>query len=264
MAEGEGNVISDTVESVVQKFKDLPAAQPAGTEASHTAEKASREGRLFGREKSVHELLGAGKTADILLWRDKKVSACILAIVTTLYVVFEWLGWHLLPVLSIGSLVVLGILFLWSNLASLIKRSPPNVPFTQVSEDKAIHLAQVLRDQVNLLIDVLRDVVLGKDIKLFVEVELSLWFLSLIGKWADFLTLAYLCMQLKGISCLYYARDHLHENKVDRTLKKGYERTRTMGERGYEQARKLGGKLHDQVLLKIPHMAAKEEQRKNM
>ncbi|KAH7279138.1 hypothetical protein KP509_37G007000 [Ceratopteris richardii] len=239
MAEGEGNVISDTVESVVQKFKDLPAAQPAGTEASHTAEKASREGRLFGREKSVHELLGAGKTADILLWRDKKVSACILAIVTTLYVVFEWLGWHLLPVLSIGSLVVLGILFLWSNLASLIKRSPPNVPFTQVSEDKAIHLAQVLRDQVNLLIDVLRDVVLGKDIKLFVEVELSLWFLSLIGKWADFLTLAYLYVLILLTVPVLYER---HENK----------------------ARKLGGKLHDQVLLKIPHMAAKEEQRKNM
>ncbi|KAK4409642.1 Reticulon-like protein B14 [Sesamum angolense] len=34
--------------------------------------------RLFGSEKPLHALLGGGKAADILLWRNKNLSAAIL------------------------------------------------------------------------------------------------------------------------------------------------------------------------------------------
>ncbi|KAK5783547.1 hypothetical protein PVK06_038056 [Gossypium arboreum] len=31
--------------------------------------------RVFGRERPVHHVLGGGKSADLLLWRNKKISA---------------------------------------------------------------------------------------------------------------------------------------------------------------------------------------------
>ncbi|KAM0030402.1 hypothetical protein Hdeb2414_s0018g00536681 [Helianthus debilis subsp. tardiflorus] len=34
--------------------------------------------KLFGRQKPVHHILGGGKPADVLLLRNKKISASVL------------------------------------------------------------------------------------------------------------------------------------------------------------------------------------------
>lgn len=249
MAEGKKSFVSETVDSVIEKFKNLPAAQEAATEpiSRNMAEPISRDRRLFGREKSVHELLGGGKAADILLWRRAKISAAILSSVTIVYVLFEWLGCHVLSVVSTGALIVLAVLFSWSNLATFLKRSPLNVPKPQVSEEKALHIAGVLRDQVNLVMDMLHGVVLGKDIKLFIKVEVILYIIAVVGKWADFLTLVYLGVLLLLSVPVLYER---HEEKIDHTLK-----------RGLEQTHQLQGKLHEQVVAKIPQLASREQKK---
>ncbi|MCO5596414.1 hypothetical protein L7F22_050476 [Adiantum nelumboides] len=247
MAEGRKNILSETVDSVVDKFKNLPAAQDASAEPRQMVEPVSTQDHLFGRRKSVHELLGGGKVADMLLWRRPMLSAGILGGITLVYVVFEWLGCHVLSVLSTGALIILGALFLWSNIATFVKRSPLDVPMPQISEDKALHVASVLRDNVNLLMDMLHNVVLGKDIKLFFMVELALWILTIVGKWADFLTLVYLCVVLLLTVPVLYER---HEDKVNHTLK-----------RGYEQTQQLHSKLHDQVVAKIPQLASREQKK---
>ncbi|KAG0475260.1 hypothetical protein HPP92_014946 [Vanilla planifolia] len=35
--------------------------------------------KLFGRRRSVHSILGGGKYADVMLWRDKQLSGSIFA-----------------------------------------------------------------------------------------------------------------------------------------------------------------------------------------
>ncbi|KAH0676947.1 hypothetical protein KY290_024003 [Solanum tuberosum] len=34
--------------------------------------------KLLGRQRPIHSVLGGGKVADILLWRDKRSSGAIL------------------------------------------------------------------------------------------------------------------------------------------------------------------------------------------
>lgn len=239
MAEGEKTTLSHALDSVLDKFKNLPAAQDANAKSPVSSE------RLFRRERSVHELLGGGRVADIVLWRRANLSAAILSCATAVYILFEWLGCHVLSVLSMGSLIVFGALFLWSNAAAFVKRSPPNVPRPQLSEHTAIQVGAYLKDQLNWLISMLHEVVLGKDIKLFLKVELGLWILAVIGKWADFLTLVYLGVVLVLTVPAFYER---HEDKIDRSLQKGF-----------KQTQKLHGKLCDQVLSKIPRWSLKEK-----
>lgn len=241
MAEGEKSTISEAVDSVIEKFKSLPAAEDASTKLPSIPS----SDRLFCRERSVHELLGGGKVADIILWREAKLSAAILACVTIVYIVFEWLGCHVLSVLSIVALVVFGALFLWSNAAAFVKRSRPDVPRPQVSEDTALHVAAILKDEANLVMNMLHEVVIGKDIKLFLKVELGLWILSLVGKWADFLTLVYLGVVLVLTVPVLYER---HEDKIDRSLLQGF-----------EQTCKLHRKLYDKVLKRVPQLAPKQK-----
>ncbi|KAI5063523.1 hypothetical protein GOP47_0022070 [Adiantum capillus-veneris] len=244
MAEDQKSEVSETVESVIEKCKNLPAAQDASPEPPP-------DHRLFGRKKSVHQLLGGGEVADILVWKRPILSAGILGGMSVVYIVFEWLGCPVLSLLSTGALILVGALFLWSNIATFVKRSPLDIPMPRnISEEKALHAAKVVRDDVNLVLDMLHDVVQGKDVKLFLKVELALWILAIIGKWADFLTLVYLCVLLLLTVPLLLER---HEDKVEHTLR-----------RGYEQTRQLHTKLHDQVLAKLPQRLASREQKKSV
>jgi hypothetical protein len=60
--------------------------------------------------------------ADVLLWRNKKISSSVLALATVIWVFFEWLGYHLLTVVSFA--LVLGMVgqFVWSNFSSMLSR----------------------------------------------------------------------------------------------------------------------------------------------
>ena len=93
--------------------------------------------------------------------------------------------------------------------------------------------------------NMLHEVVIGKDIKLFLKVELGLWILSLVGKWADFLTLVYLGVVLVLTVPVLYER---HEDKIDRSLLQGF-----------EQTCKLHGKLYDKVLRRVLQLAPKQK-----
>lgn len=60
--------------------------------------------------------------ADIFLWRDKKISAGVLGVATTIWVLFELLEYHLLTLVSHILIFALTILFLWSNVSAFIKK----------------------------------------------------------------------------------------------------------------------------------------------
>lgn len=60
--------------------------------------------------------------ADVLLWRNKKISAGVLASATAVWVIFEWLNYHFLTFVCLGLVLGLIVQFLWSNASGLFKR----------------------------------------------------------------------------------------------------------------------------------------------
>lgn len=58
--------------------------------------------------------------ADLLLWRNKKISASVLTSATIIWVIFEWLNYHFLTI--VGFVLALGMLaqFIWSNAAGVL------------------------------------------------------------------------------------------------------------------------------------------------
>ncbi|XP_042460092.1 reticulon-like protein B1 [Zingiber officinale] len=100
--------------------------------------------RLFGREKSVHHVLGGGQafhfTANLIQWRDKKISAGILVGAIAIWILFEFVGYHLLPLIFHGLIISLLTLFLWSKALTLINKSPPHIPEVRILEDQTVTL----------------------------------------------------------------------------------------------------------------------------
>ncbi|GFQ02098.1 reticulon-like protein b4 [Phtheirospermum japonicum] len=80
---------------------------------------------LFGRQKPVHSALGGGKPADVILWRNKQISAALLAGSTVIWLLFEWIGYRLIPFICHSLIFSLASLFLWSNLSSFVNKSHP-------------------------------------------------------------------------------------------------------------------------------------------
>ncbi|XP_042422071.1 reticulon-like protein B1 [Zingiber officinale] len=95
--------------------------------------------RLFGREKSVHHVLGGGQAANLILWRDK-ISVGILVGATAIWILFEFVSYHLLPLISHGLIISLLTLFLWSKALTFINKSPPHIPEVRIPEDQIVTL----------------------------------------------------------------------------------------------------------------------------
>ncbi|XP_073032695.1 reticulon-like protein B2 [Primulina eburnea] len=173
--------------------------------------------RIFGREKHVHKVFGDGKPADVFLWRDKKVSAGVLGGVSAIWVLFDVLEYHLLTLVSHGLILALAVSFLWSNATTFINKSPQRIPEVEIPEDLVLKLASALRIEINQAGAFLRDIALGKDLKMFLCVMAGLWVLSLVGSCCDFLILLYISVVLLFTVPIFYEK---YENQVDSFAKK--------------------------------------------
>lgn len=60
--------------------------------------------------------------ADLLLWRNKKISASVLGGATAVWVLFELLEYHFLTLVCHILILVLAVLFLWSNAHTFIHK----------------------------------------------------------------------------------------------------------------------------------------------
>ena len=148
--------------------------------------------------------------ADILLWRNKKVSAGVLGVATLIWVLFELLEYHLLALVCHILIFGLAIVFLWSNASSFINRyayqpqailfwflleqtfymitsyvmlfrSRPRIPEVVIPEDIVRDVASALWSEVNFALATLREIASGKDVKSFLAVCQS--YQSLVRFW---------------------------------------------------------------------------------
>ncbi|KAF8746402.1 hypothetical protein HU200_013345 [Digitaria exilis] len=193
-----------------------PAASPRDGVTEETASPAaaarSRGFWLLGEDKSVHKALGGGKTADVLLWKDKKTSAAVVGGATLLWVLFEVVEYHLLTLVSHVLIAALTILFLWANATVFIKKSPPDVPEVQISEELAVNIALALRADINKALVLLREIALGHDLIKFLGVIVALWILSEIGELCDLLRLMYIVVLILHTVPILY---HKYQDQVD-------------------------------------------------
>ncbi|KAK7304958.1 hypothetical protein VNO77_42854 [Canavalia gladiata] len=201
------NLLNSLVDTFVEKQKSIPFF-----EEEKAGSVSSQINKLFGRQKPVHHLLGGGKSADVLLWRNKKISASVLTGATAVWVLFEWLNYHFLTLVCF--ILVLGMLaqFLWSNASGLVNSTPSKVPRVVLPEELFVNIATVVGEEVNRGLRFLQDVACGGNLKQFLIVVASLFAGAVIGSWCNFLTVIYIGFVAAHTLPVLYEK---HEDEVD-------------------------------------------------
>ncbi|ESQ45069.1 hypothetical protein EUTSA_v10010732mg [Eutrema salsugineum] len=171
--------------------------------------------KLFNRERALHEILGGGIVADVVLWREKNVSVGIVTVTIGSWMVFETLAYTILTLLSSVLLLLLSILFLWSKSASILNRPSPPLPEFRITEAMAVETSALLRIHVNKLLQVSHDIAMGRDSELFIKVAISLFLITFIGSLMDFQTLCHTCVLMVLTVPAFYER---YEDYIDGSL----------------------------------------------
>ncbi|KAK3017784.1 hypothetical protein RJ639_003414 [Escallonia herrerae] len=185
----------------------------------------SQFNRLFGREKQIHHLLGGGKwillflfssmnylAADVLLWRNKKISSSVLSSATAIWVLFEWLNYHLVTLLCLALVIGMLVQFVWSNASGLQNRSPAKVPRLVLPDELFVNVAISIGAELNRALGFLQDVACGGNIKQVLVVVASMWAAAVIGGWCNFLTVLYIGFIAAHTLPVLYER---YEDQVD-------------------------------------------------
>ncbi|CBI30438.3 hypothetical protein AAG906_036380 [Vitis piasezkii] len=175
--------------------------------------------RLFNRQRTVHQILGGGLVADVMLWRQKNLTVGILLVTLAAWVVFELSGYTLLSLVSSVFLLLVSILFLWAKSAAILNRPAPPLPNLYLSEEIVNEVAAFIRTRTNTLLQVSQDIALGKDSRMFFKVAAYLWLISVVGGLTDFLTLGYISLVIVLTVPALYER---YEDYIDRYVMMGY------------------------------------------
>lgn len=236
-------------ESFVEKITEkLHGSSPTSSSSDDEKPPVSHHqpaNKPFGGKKSVHDCLGGGKAADLMLWRDKQRSGSILAGATVLWILFECMEYHFLTFVCHVLILSLAILFIWINSAAFLKRSPPHIPEIVIPEAAIHNLASDLRLEVNRAFAILHEVATGRDLKKYLLVVAGLWFFSVIGSWCDFLSLAYIALVAAHTVPVLYAK---YQGQVDSFAQK-------VAVKAKEQYKVIDAK----VLRKIPRGPLKDK-----
>ncbi|XP_042456353.1 reticulon-like protein B16 isoform X2 [Zingiber officinale] len=145
--------------------------------------------RLFNRQRSLHQIIGGGRAADVLLWRCRWVSIAVVSAAT--------IAWPLQP-----------------------------LPELVLTEEMVNDAAVSFRVKFNNLLMMAHDITLGKDFRIFFQVVGMLWILSIVGSFFSFFTLAYIGIILSFTIPVLYNKYEVHVDKcagfVHRKFSKHY------------------------------------------
>ncbi|XP_075485642.1 reticulon-like protein B16 isoform X1 [Primulina tabacum] len=148
--------------------------------------------KLFGRQVTVHQMMGGGKAADVMLWRRRHVSFGVVVIATIAWLLIERSGISFLPLCSDVLLILIVLMFLRANYAVFRNKPLQALPELVLSEEMVNNAAASFRVKINYMLLMAHDITLGKDFRLFFKVVIALWLLSVIGCLLSFFTFAYI------------------------------------------------------------------------
>ncbi|XP_062145443.1 reticulon-like protein B14 [Alnus glutinosa] len=208
--------------------------------SAYSDHQGQSHGRLFGRERSLHDILGGGKVADILLWKNNKLSAAVLAGFTIIWLLFEVAEYHFVTLLCHLLIITMLIIFIWFKAAGLTERSPPSIQEIRLSESTCRHLLA----KVNWFLFKFYEISSGKDLTHFFLAVACLWLLSVVGTYFSSLSLSYIVfLGIQTLPVLY----ERYEKEVD-----------YLATRGNQDVKKWYRKFDSNVLTKIPRGPVKE------
>lgn len=197
----------------MENSADICDREEAAPSASSSAPGGS-DYRLFGRQSTIHQCMGGGIAADVLLWRRRRhVSLGIIIVATVAWVIFERSGLSFLSICSDVLLLLIISLFIHANYAVYRNRPLPELSELVFSEEMVTNAAASFRVKINRLLLMAHDITLGKDFRLFFQVVVCLWLISAIGSFFSFYTLAYIGTIISITVPALYSR---YEKHVDR------------------------------------------------
>ncbi|XP_021904230.1 reticulon-like protein B16 isoform X4 [Carica papaya] len=116
---------------------------------------------LFDRQVTVHQFMGGGKAADLLLWKQWHFSLGILVIATVAWFIFERSGLPFLTICSDVLLILIIMLFVRANYAALRNKQLQSLPELALSEEMVNNASASFRAKVNNLLLMAHDITLG-------------------------------------------------------------------------------------------------------
>ncbi|XP_052881364.1 reticulon-like protein B11 isoform X2 [Gossypium arboreum] len=141
---------------------------------------------------SVHQALGGGTVADVLLWREWCSGVVMLTLSTMVWYLFERAGYNFLSFMANVLSLLVAILFFWAKSASLLNRSLPPLPNLEISENTVVIITDELHQWINHTLSIAHNIAIARDLKFFLKVAVSLWLVSYMGSLFEFLTLVYI------------------------------------------------------------------------
>ncbi|XP_021750796.1 reticulon-like protein B11 isoform X1 [Chenopodium quinoa] len=207
------------------------------------------------RRISVHQTLGSGYVADVLLWRKRFGSILLLVSSTSLWLLFERAGYNPLTFVANVLLLLVAILFFWAKSASLLNRPLPPVPDLEVSDKSIEQAADVIRVWLNRALAVAHEIAVCGNLRVLlqvlclnwwkivfsvcnlfiishsnsefcVQVAVLLWLISYIGSLCNFVTFVYIGFLLAlSVPMLYEKYQRQVDEKMNvacRLLDAGY------------------------------------------
>ncbi|KAK9286298.1 hypothetical protein L1049_014688 [Liquidambar formosana] len=178
--------------------------------------KLNSGGEEHQKEESSDDEGCSDSVADLLLWKRWCGGVVALVSATALWFLFERAGYNLLSFFANVLLLLVVILFFWAKSASLLNRPLPPLPDLEVSEETVVKAADVMRVWINYGLSVARDIVVGRNIKLLLQVAFGLWVVSYIGSLFNFLTLVYIGVLLSFSIPVLYDK---YQNQIDDKLR---------------------------------------------
>ncbi|WMV22153.1 hypothetical protein MTR67_015538 [Solanum verrucosum] len=204
--------------------------------------------KLLGRQRPIHSVLGGGKVADVLLWRDKRFSGAILIAVAVMWFLFEVVDYTFVTLLCHVSITTMFIVFIWSAGADMFGWTPPRIPKDILQDTSFVEVASILHKKFNNFLSICHFVACGNDAKSFFLAIISLYLLSVIGNYISTLNLLFFGLLCVETLPFLYER---YEEEVDYVA---YQMKRQM--------RKTYRKFNADFLGKIPRGPAKEKKGK--
>ncbi|XVE64023.1 hypothetical protein DITRI_Ditri07aG0068100 [Diplodiscus trichospermus] len=211
-------------------------------ESSESDNEITTRVKLFGRP--MHDILGGGTVADVVLWRNRNVSAALLIGVAAIWFLFEVVEYNFVTLFCHISITVMLVIFIWCKTAEYFRWNRPKIPELLSNQDVLIEVVSKFHWRLNQFLQMFLVIAANDPVRFFLII-ISLYMTSVIGSYLDFVNLLFV-----GFLCM---------------LTLPYLYTRYEGEVDYlagQMTRKMSKtyrKFDSQVLNKIPRGPVKEK-----
>ncbi|XP_022774900.1 reticulon-like protein B9 [Durio zibethinus] len=195
-------------------------------ESSESDNETTPRVKLFGRQRPMHAILGGGKVADVLLWRNRNASAALLIGVSAIWFLFEVVEYNFVTLLCHISITTMLVIFIWCMTAEYFGWNRPQIPELLSNEHTFQEVVSNFHLRFNQYLRYFLHIAGGNDPVQFFLVIISLYIISVIGSCFDFVNLlfiGFLCMETLPYLYNRYEREvDYHAGQMTRKVSKMY------------------------------------------